>query len=213
MSAQRIIGVLGVAVAMTSAVLSGPVGVPSAHADPPCPNVQVVFARGTGEPPGVGKVGQSFIDSLSSQIGGRSLAVYPVSYPATPAVAVSAQNGADDMSTYVQGMAARCPNTKMVLGGFSQGAAVVDLATTSMPPEVADHVAAVAVFGNPTSALASSLAGTTFPGIGPLYSAKATDVCATDDPACSPGLNPAAHGSYVQSGLTVQAATFVAGRL
>ncbi len=200
------------AVAMSSAVFTGPTGIPSAHADP-CPTVEVTFARGTGQPPGVGNVGQAFIDSLSSQIPGRSLGVYPVNYPATPAFAASAQNGADDVVTHVQDMIGRCPDTRLVLGGFSQGAGVIDLAMPAMPPQAVDHVAAIAVFGNPTSPLARNLSGAVFPPIGPPYSAKTTDVCANGDPTCSDGGNIMAHASYVQSGLTAQAATFVATRL
>jgi cutinase len=197
---------------MTPALASGPIGIPSAYADP-CPNAEVVFARGTGEPPGVGKVGQSFVDALRSQINGRSLGVYPINYPATQAFAASADDGANDASAHVQDTATRCPNTRIVLGGFSQGAGVIDLATAALPPEAADHVAAVALFGNPSSALASSLLGIAFPAIGPLYNSKTIDLCATDDPVCSGGMNVLAHGSYVQSGMTSQAATFVAGRL
>jgi cutinase len=59
-------------------------------------------------------------------------------------------------------MAANCPNTKLVLGGDSQGAMVIDLITIArapvagafpapLPADVADHVAAVAVFGNPAA--------------------------------------------------------------
>jgi hypothetical protein len=33
-----------------------------------CPDVQVVFARGTGEPPGAGRVGDAFTDSLRSLV-------------------------------------------------------------------------------------------------------------------------------------------------
>jgi cutinase len=57
-------------------------------------------------------------------------------------------------------MATTCPDTKIVLGGYSQGAAVVDIITVADQPtlgfsqpmsaNVADHVAAVAVFGNPS---------------------------------------------------------------
>jgi Cutinase len=60
----------------------------------------------------------------------------------------------------------------MVLGGYSQGAVVMDLITEAMPPDVANHVAAVAVFGNPspTSALSRTLSvGRALPAIGPLY--------------------------------------------
>ena len=211
MSAHHITRVLGVAVAMTLAPLSGPIGIPSGYADP-CPDVEVVFARGTGEPPGVGKVGQAFVDSLRSQVAGRSLGVYPVNYPATPAFAASSNDGANEVSAHVQDMVARCPNTRMVLGGYSQGAGVIDLATTVMPPQAADHVAAVALFGNPSSMLATTLSGG-FPAISPLYSSKTIDLCATDDPACSGGINVAAHASYVEFGLTSQAATYVANRL
>lgn len=190
----------------------GSIDIPSAHADR-CPAVEVTFARGTGQPPGVGNVGQAFIDSLSSQIPGGSLGVYPVDYPATSAFAASAQTGADDVVAHVQDMIGRCPNTRLVLGGFSQGAGVIDLAVPALPPQAVDHVAAIAVFGNPTSPLARTLSGAVFPPIGPPYSAKTTDVCADGDPTCSGGGNIMAHAAYVQSGLTSQAATFVAARL
>ena len=138
MSAHHITRVLGVAVAMTLALASGPTDIPSASADP-CPDVEVVFARGTGDTPGVGKVGQSFVDYLRPQIGGRSLGVYGVNYPATFAFGESANDGANDVSGHVQDMIGRCPNTRMVLGGISQGAGVMDFATNNMPPAAADH--------------------------------------------------------------------------
>src|SRR5271157_765921 len=80
-------------------------------------------------------------------------------------------------------MIGRCPNTRMVLGGFSQGAGVIDLATPAMPPQAIDHVAAIAVFGNPTSPLASNLSGAVFPPIGPPYNSKTIDLCADGDPS------------------------------
>jgi cutinase len=212
MHAHPLARVLGVAAAVTSALLVEPVGLPSAQADP-CPNVEVVFARGTNDTPGIGKVGQSFVDYLRPQIGGRSLGTYGVNYPATFAFGESANAGADDVSGHVQDMMGRCPNTKMVLGGISQGAGVMDFATNNMPPAAADHVAAVALFGNPTSALAGGLSGVSFPPVGPAYTGKTIDLCAQDDPACSGGLNPSAHGSYVLNGMTAQAANFVVGRL
>lgn len=197
---------------MAWVMLAGPLDIPSAHAAG-CPDVEVAFARGTGSPPGVGTVGQAFIDSLRSQVGGRSVLVYPVNYPATWSFAESSEAGANDVTGHVQDMAARCPNTRMVLGGISQGAGVIDLATNRISPEAADHVAAVALFGNPSSALAGALSGVAFPPVGPAYGGKTIDMCAQDDPACSGGLNPAAHGSYLSNGMTEQAATFVAGRL
>src|SRR6201995_3396348 len=50
-------------------------------ADDSCPAVEVVFARGTNEAPGVGATGQSFIDALSARLPGRTVEAYGVDYP------------------------------------------------------------------------------------------------------------------------------------
>ncbi|WP_102144492.1 cutinase family protein [Mycobacterium hubeiense] len=191
----------------------GLIGVPTAVAAP-CPDVEVVFARGTTEPPGVGGVGQAFVDSLRSQLGGRSVGVYAVNYPATNDFVRSSAAGRDDTIARVQAMAAQCPTTKMVLGGFSQGAAVIDLATTAMPPQVADHVAAAAVFGGPRTAFADSLSPGPLPSIGPLYVAKTIELCVPNDPICfEGGWDMRAHNAYVQTGMVNQAAAFAASRI
>jgi cutinase len=201
-------------------MLNTAISIPSAAAAP-CPDIEVVYARGTTEPPGVGYFGQAFVDSLRPKVGGRSVGVYAVNYPASWDFSNSASAGAGDASAHVQYMAANCPSTRMVLGGNSQGAGVIDLITIGaisvpdftpapMPPEVADHVAAVAVFGNPSRNM---------PGLGPLtaisplYGPKTIDLCAPSDPYCSQGINFLAHLSYVQNGMVDQAATFAASRL
>lgn len=212
MSPRNILRFLGVAAVTTWALLSAPIDVPPASADP-CPDAEVVFARGTGEPPGVGGVGQAFIDSLNSQVPGRSIGVYPVNYPATNNYAASAAAGADDASTHIQDMIAHCLNTKMVLGGYSQGAAVIDLSTQQIPPKTVDHVAAVALFGNPSSTYASNLSGGAFPAISPPYRPKTIELCVPDDMICAESGNIVPHLMYVQNGMPNQAATFVAARL
>lgn len=212
MNPRNIARFLGAALAMTWALLSTPIDIPSASADP-CTDAEVVFARGTGEPPGVGGVGQAFIDSLESQVPGRSIGVYPVNYPATNNYAASAATGADDASAHIQDMIARCPNTKMVLGGYSQGAAVIDLSTQQMPPKTVDHIAAVALFGNPSSAYASNLSGSAFPAISLPYRPKTIELCLPDDMICAEGGNIVPHLMYVQNGMPDQAAAFVAARL
>ncbi|MCX6481766.1 MAG: cutinase family protein, partial [Mycobacterium sp.] len=60
----------GATVVTAVALLRGPIGVPAASANP-FPNVEVIFARGTNEAPGLGFVGQVFVDSLRSQLPGR----------------------------------------------------------------------------------------------------------------------------------------------
>jgi cutinase len=229
-SVRRIAHFLAAAVVATGVVLlSAPINIGPASAAP-CPDVEVTFARATNEPPGVGVVGQEFIDSLHSQVGGRSIAVYPVNYPASEDFAPSANAGAVDANAHVESMAASCPNTKLVLGGYSQGAVAIDLITiaqapvsgfvpVSLPQDVADHVAALAFFGNPSDRYLGAPVST----LSAWYGAKAIDLCAPGDPVCTPGalftvpthdeMFSAVHLSYPHSGMPAQAATFVASHL
>ncbi|MCW2660611.1 MAG: Cutinase [Mycobacterium sp.] len=180
-----------------------------------CPDVEVVFARGTDEPPGVGRVGQAFVGSLRQDTR-KSVGSYGVNYPANKDFLAAAQ-GANDASNHIQQMANNCPNTKLVLGGYSQGAAVIDIVTAAplpglgfhdpLPTQAADHVAAVALFGNP-----SARAGGLMSAITPDFDGKTIDLCNTGDPICSNGNQWKAHLAYVP-GLTNQAASFVAGRV
>ena len=185
---------------------------PSANADA-CPDIEVVFARGTDEPAGIGRVGQSFVDALRGRVGGRSVGVYAVNYPATYDF-MAAAGGANDASNHVHYMVANCPDTRLVLGGYSQGAAVIDVITsvpfpavgfdTPMAPDVPGHVAAVAVFGNPTAKVGLPMTAS------PVYGSRAIDLCNAGDPVCSDGDSILAHSNY-GAGLTSQAADFVAG--
>jgi cutinase len=139
--------------------------------------------------------------------------VYAVDYPASRDFASSTPAGANDASGHIESIATNCPNTRMVLGGYSQGAAVIDLATSAMPSQVADHVAAAAVFGNPRSSFADSLSAGPLPTIGPLYAAKTIDLCVPNDPICSDGSDMRAHVAYVETGMVNQAATFAANHI
>jgi cutinase len=207
----------GVTLVAPAVLPRGGTAVASAQADP-CPAVQVVFARGTGEPEGTGRVGEAFVDALRPLVKGKSVAAYAVNYPATRDF-LRAADGANDASLFVQNMATTCPDTKIVLGGYSQGAAVVDAITVAdqptlgftqpMPANIADHVAAVAVFGNPSI----RLLGSPLTALSPLYGYKTIDLCNGADPVCSDGNDVAAHSLYGESGLTTQAAQFVAERL
>jgi cutinase len=216
-------------VATSMALLSAPTSIGPASAAP-CPDVEVTFARATTEPPGVGVVGQEFIDSLRSQVGGKSIGVYPVNYPASDDFAPSVNAGTSDANAHVQSMIANCPNTRMVLGGYSQGALVIDQITIAQAPvagfvpetlsaDQADHVAALALFGNPSDRYLGAPVST----VSPWYGAKAIDLCAPGDPICSPGalftvpthdeMFSPEHLSYPHSGMPAQAATFVASHL
>jgi cutinase len=187
----------------------------------------VVFARGTTEPPGVGGIGQAFVDSLQAQLAPKSMWTYAVNYPASTDFPTAAQ-GVIDASARVREMAAKCPSTKLVLGGYSQGAAVVGYVTAAeippgfvlppgitgpMPPEVAEHVAAVVLFGEPSSRFLNRIDAPPI-NIGPLYAAKTIEQCIFDDPVCTnDGGNIGAHMQYVSNGMVDQAAVNVAQRV
>jgi len=196
---------------MVLAFLTAPAGVPVATADG-CPDAEVVFARGTGEPVGPGGPGQAFFDSLTSQLPGKVVNLYPVDYPSTNDYVNSAHAGADDAVAHVQGTAASCPNTRIVLGGYSQGAAVMDMTSHRLSPQVANRVAAVALFGNPQSSYAKSLSDSQIPAIESGYSPKTIDICLPNDNICAEGGSIIAHLGYVPDA-TNQAAAFVASRL
>ena len=190
----------------------------------PCPDVQVVFARGTTEDPGVGPTGQAFVDALRARVGTKSVGVYPVDYPASTNFR-TALDGINDASAHVLSVASTCPNTKLVLGGFSQGAAVMGFVTANvipdgapegvpnpMPSDVADHVAAVALFGTPNNRFMRAINEPQI-AVGPLYAGKTIDLCVPDDFVCSSGTDFNAHTQYAETGLVDQAATFTASRL
>jgi cutinase len=207
----RLVGLVVGAASVAAAALL--IAASPAASAAPCPDVEIVFARGTSEPPGVGRIGQAFVDSLRGQLGARSVGVYAVNYPASNDFENSTPAGANDASAHLQSMAANCPNTKMVLGGYSQGAAVIDLATAAVP-QVADDVAAVADFGGPRSSFADTLSAGPMPAISPLYAGKTVDMCVPNDPICfEGGWDMRAHGAYVQAGLVDQAAAFAASRI
>src|ERR1700730_7257362 len=219
--ARQIAVFVGAATVAGWAPLSAPA--PSASAQP-CPDVEVVFARGTTEDPGLGPPGQAFVDSLRTRVGTKSIGVYPVNYPATTDFP-TAIDGVRDASAHVRSEAATCPNTQMVLGGFSQGAAVMGFVTSDvvpdgapdgvpnpMPPDVANHVATVALFGKPNSRFMRVI-NQPLVEVGPLYQAKTIDLCVPDDPICSSGTDFNAHTEYADMGMVDQAATFTASHL
>ncbi|MGE0220969.1 cutinase family protein [Mycolicibacterium sp.] len=179
-----------------------------------CPDIEVVFARGTDEPPGLGRVGGAFVDSLRGRVGNRSVGAYAVNYPASWDF-LAAALGANDASAHIQYMMANCPATRLVLGGYSQGAAVIDVIaavpvpavgfTNPLPPNTPDFVAALAVFGNPSTKLGLPLT------VSPVWGPRSIDLCIGGDPVCGPGDDIPAHSNYAPAGLTNQAAAFVAG--
>lgn len=224
----RLLGAVFAVAAVSGALLGFAPG--AAQAAPTgCSDVEVIFARGTFEPAGVGRTGDAFVQALRSQLPDKSVNVYPVAYPASLDFGRAA-DGVIDASNRIQDIAARCPATAIVLGGYSQGAAVNGYVTADtvpagfalptgitgpLPSQVADHVAAVALFGKPSNGILNLVQRDAPPiVIGAPYAAKTIDLCAPADPVCQAGsLDRAAHSLYAVNGMTEQAAEFAARQL
>lgn len=204
---------------MTAAgLLAAPAATPVASADD-CPDVEVIFARGTNEPPGLGRVGDAFVDSLRQQTGGLNILPYGVNYAASK-LQLHGGDGANDTIDRVKKSVEKCPSTKIVLGGYSQGASVMDIVAgvpigginwgNSLPPQYADNIAAVATFGD-----VADRAGGTLPSQSKLLGSKAIDLCNPNDPIChaGPGNEWSGHTEGYVPVYTTQAAAFVASRL
>jgi cutinase len=199
------LGVLGAGVMATGAV---PVAAATG-----CSAVDVAFARGTFDP---GIVGTPFDNALKRDLPGKSVSTYSVNYAAGP-LQLSAGAGATDMTNHVVSVAARCPATKFVLGGYSQGASVTDIAIgihtflgagKSIPTNLAPRVKAVVVFGNPLA-----LFGTTIARASTLYGPKSDSFCNSGDPVCANGFNILAHLAYGSNGSATKGAAFAAQKV
>ncbi|MGV9803135.1 cutinase family protein [Mycobacterium sp. NPDC003449] len=205
---------LALIMAFAATVAAAPVVMSAPAAAAPCPDVEVVFARGTNEPPGMGSVGGPLVDDLRARVAPRTVDAAPVDYPASNDFNHSTPAGVDAARSLIESIAADCPKTKMVLGGYSQGAAVIELAANEASRQTADHVAATALFGTPRTSFAKTLAGRPLPALASAYAANSIDLCNEADPICwEGGWDMGAHVSYVQSGKVAQAADFAAGKL
>lgn len=208
-----------VALAMVIAPSALPNTVPTASAAS-CPAVEVIFARGRLESPGTGVIGQAFVSALRSRVN-QNIGVYAVNYPADNQLDV----GANDISNRIAYNMNNCPNTRLVLGGYSLGAAATDMVLAvpisimgfknPMPAGADSHIAAVALFGNGTQWLGP------ITNFSPAYQDRTIELCHGADPICNPAdpdtweANWPDHlaAAYQKAGMINQAADFVAGKL
>lgn len=87
------------------------------------------------------------------------------------------------MASLVEQALKQCPNTEVVLGGYSQGSMVVHNAANRL---TATKVAGAVLFGDPFKAET----------VGKLSSSKVKEFCASGDPVCENGVDVLAHLSY-----------------
>lgn len=206
-----------------------------ASASARCADAHVITARGSTEDPGEGSTGAlvTQIVNASDQTVSRAA----VDYPATLTnYANSSAQGVSALTTQLTEQVAECPDQKIVLAGFSQGAHVVldvlggggggvlGRATAPISAAVADQVAAVATFGDPRHVADQPFeAGTsTRDGLFPRsadqlrtlggFADRIQSFCDSGDTFCDRGFNLAVHSSYLDRRQD-DAAAFVLDRI
>ncbi|QPG98950.1 hypothetical protein C2857_000485 [Epichloe festucae Fl1] len=123
----------------------------------------LISIRGTGEQPGVGVAGSILGTKVKEQVKGTKIVA--LDYPATftsPSYPLSVGNGTKYLTELITDHVKACPNDKIAIMGYSQGAHVTldtlcgtdetgfaDTAAIASG-NVENHIVAVALFGDPT---------------------------------------------------------------
>ncbi|CAG8909405.1 unnamed protein product [Penicillium egyptiacum] len=149
-----------------------------------CKEYTFIFARGTSEMGNMGTVVGPPVAKQLNSLTGNKVTVQGVTYPADAAGnAVMGAAGGPAMAKLVKQALSQCPKTKVLLGGYSQGAMVVHNAANSLD---ANQITAAVLFGDPLKAQ----------GVGKVASDKVKEFCHLGDPVCLNGGNVMAHVTY-----------------
>ncbi|WP_433038378.1 cutinase family protein [Actinomycetospora sp. CA-053990] len=218
MSRIRVRPAHGVVVAALVLLLTGCGGRPPvAPTATGCAPVEIAFARGTSQPPGLGRIGDAFARAVVAAMPPGTVRARGVEYPAAGDQDVG--SGVVDVVEHTRAVVAACPGTVFVLGGYSQGAVLISAAlglpagdrSRGLPvldAAVVARTAAVVVFGNPLGSR-----GTTLETAPSAVRDRALDLCTTGDAICGRrGPLLGTHRSY-DEGATDRAAAFAVGHL
>jgi acetylxylan esterase len=201
----------------------------------PCASVDLIVARASTEAPGTGAIG-ALAEEIQAGVK-ASVSKQAVNYPAQLfPYEPSVQAGDKAIRTELEEEVSKCPSTKVVLLGYSQGAQIVgDVlggggGNAGDGPENAPasktataKVIGVIQYGDPRHLPNKSYDVGTDPGATGLFPRKsnqsidgfASDIqsyCDTGDPFCAKGNNLSAHLDYVEK-YDKTADKFIIGRL
>ncbi|KAK1066314.1 hypothetical protein LTR33_011621 [Friedmanniomyces endolithicus] len=142
-----------------------------------CAPITLIFARGSTEPGTMGSsVGPALAKALISSQGASGVAIQGVSYTATIESNIDqGRTGGPVMAQLAQKALKNCPNTKIALSGYSQGAMVVHVAASTLGSDISSAV----LYGDPELHTASS--------VGSLPASKVKEFCASGDGVCETG--------------------------
>ncbi|KAL8669951.1 MAG: hypothetical protein Q9168_005485 [Polycauliona sp. 1 TL-2023] len=166
-----------------------------------CQPITLIFARGTSETGNIGSVvGPPLRTSLQKKFNNK-VNFQGVPYPASvQGNANGGDNGGSLMVSLAQQALQQCPDTKVVLSGYSQGGSVVHKAGTLLTAST--PIAAAVIFGDPANG-------------SPVANVKnLKEYCASGDKVCEApktyAITPA-HTTYGRNGNTDDAANYIAG--
>lgn len=226
----------GLAVAAAATGFAGAANAPAVAAPGSgCAAVAVITARASGEPAGEGITGAlvTQIVNTSKQTVSRASVTYPASL--SNYLSSSAQ-GTSALKTQLTNQVQACPNQKIVLLGYSQGAQIVldalggggsgilGGATAPVAATVSSHVAAVVSFGDPrhVTGQAFDLGTATRNGLFPrsaaqlqalaAFAGRTQAYCDSGDEFCASGANLQVHLTYLNRYQSA-ATTFVLGKI
>ncbi|GAA3536845.1 cutinase [Aeromicrobium flavum] len=202
------------------ATVATPAAAAPATAADDCADVNVIVVRGTGEPGTFGWIiGDGLVGKVRAKVPGTKATA--LDYPASIG-RDSVPNGITNLVATVTERAAACPEEQQVLVGYSQGAQVVngalgvDLTGTAnapmpapspLPTELSDHIAAIALFGDPLRKVDRSLPAP--------YADRSVSYCQPKDLVCDPAPDGRflPHLAYAFNGDLNRATAFIAGRV
>ncbi|KAF7174038.1 hypothetical protein CNMCM5623_006340 [Aspergillus felis] len=149
-----------------------------------CQPLTFIFARGTSELGNMGSIAGPPVATKLRSLLNNKVVVQGVDYPASiEGNALLGAAGGPTMASLVKQALSQCPSTKVVVGGYSQGAMVVHNAASSLAE---GQIAAAVLFGDPFKDQA----------VGKVAAADVKEYCASGDPVCLNGVNVLAHLSY-----------------
>ncbi|KAF2017452.1 carbohydrate esterase family 5 protein [Aaosphaeria arxii CBS 175.79] len=125
----------------------------SEFSDGGCRDILFAWARGSTEVGNMGTVvGPPTSNGLKANFGADNVATEGIEYAA--ALAPNALPGGTDakskklMQDTINAMASQCPDSTIVVGGYSQGAAVCHRAVEELDPAVQNRIAGVVLYGD-----------------------------------------------------------------
>ncbi|KAJ5871963.1 uncharacterized protein N7529_004316 [Penicillium soppii] len=130
------------------------------EAEGACKEWTVVFARGTAEPGNVGVlVGPPLFDALLEKFGSSALTIQGVNNYAASVKGYLAGGdaaGSKEMARQIEAVKTKCPNTKLIASGYSQGCQIVHNAVAQLQATTASWVSSALLFGDPKNGQALS---------------------------------------------------------